>query len=78
MTRRFRDRPAHEPVARGFSTDSRKAQRKVADGEDGSALEDCDFAVDFKPPGKRIDAYAKENEKKHYHSPPLSLSWPRL
>jgi hypothetical protein len=68
MTRRFRDRSSHEPVARGFSADSHKAQRKAADGEHGSALEDFDFAVDFKSPRKRIDAYAKEKEKKDYHS----------
>ena len=76
MTGRFRDRPAHEPVARGLAVDSHQANRKVADGEDRSPLEDFDFAEDFKSPRKRIEAHAKEEEKKDYHSELLNLTWP--
>src|ERR1039458_314893 len=78
MTRRFRDRRAHELVGRGFAVDSHQAHRKVADGEDGSAFKDFDFAEDFKSPKKRIETHAKEEEKKDHHSAPLTLTWSRL
>ena len=73
MTGRIRDGPVHELVARDFAVDSHQAHGEAADGDVGGVLEDFDFSEDFESHEKRIEAQAKEQEKKEIHLlPPLS------